>query len=156
MHTHSSAPVAPSALTNNPISAPATLHAAAQLSMLSPEEAPEALMGTSFTDQEKNHILAAVRRGRMRLVDMPVLDSAGVTGQTISVTTAGLTQSVVLTGQFQHLILPIAEAAQVTVAPLTIPHAPVLDIVAMTALGPEALPGMTALDQSIVLDVIVQ
>ncbi|MBS0983883.1 hypothetical protein [Gluconobacter cerinus] len=132
------------------------LQAAVQLSMLSAQNAPKALAATSFNAQQRSQILAAVQRGDMRLVEMPVLDAAGVTGQTVDVTVSGLTQRVVLTGKFQRLILPIAEAAQVTIDPVTMPHAPALTIGAMTALGPEALPSLTALSQRIVLGVIVQ
>lgn len=156
--THStSAPAALSSTSGNQTaSAASSLQADAQLSMIAPGEAPQALAGTSFTEQQKSRILAAVKRGDMRLVEMPVLDGAGVTGQTIDVTVSGLTQRIVLTGQFQRLVLPIAEAAQVTIDPVTMPHAPALIIGAMTALGPEALPSLTALNQRIVLGVIVQ
>ena len=156
--THStSAPAALSSTSGNQTASAAfSLQADAQLSMIAPGEAPQALAGTSFTEQQKSRILAAVKRGDMRLVEMPVLDGAGVTGQTIDVTVSGLTQRIVLTGQFQRLVLPIAEAAQVTIDPVTMPHAPALIIGAMTALGPEALPSLTALNQRIVLGVIVQ
>ncbi|MBS1049506.1 hypothetical protein QMA67_00615 [Gluconobacter japonicus] len=141
---------------NQTASAASTFQADAQLSMIAPGDAPKALAGTSFTEQQKSSILAAVRRGDMRLVEMPVLDGAGVTGQTVDVTVSGFTQRIVLTGKFQHLVLPIVEAAQVTIDPVTMPHAPALTIGALTALGPEALPSLTALTQRIVLDVIVQ
>ncbi|KXV32463.1 hypothetical protein AD940_15580 [Gluconobacter thailandicus] len=156
--THStSATAALSSTSGNPTaSAASTFQANAQLSMIAPGDAPKALAGTSFTEEQKSRIMAAVQRGDMRLVEMPVLDGAGVTGQTIDVTVSGLTQRIVLTGQFQRLVLPIAEAAQVTIDPVTMPHTPALIIGAMTALGPEALPSLTALNQRIVLDVIVQ
>lgn len=155
-HSTPTPPALSSPSGNQVASAASTFQAAAQLSMISPGEAPKALAGTSFTEQQKSSILAAVRRGDMRLVEMPVLDGAGVTGQTIDVTVSGFTQRIVLTGQFQHLVLPIVEAAQVTIDPVTMPHAPALTIGALTALGPEAMPSLTALTQRIVLDVIVQ
>ncbi|EHH68974.1 hypothetical protein [Gluconobacter morbifer] len=141
---------------NAPASNTPTLTAAAQLSMLPPAKARTALARTGFSADEQARILAAVKRGEMRLVEMPVLDAAGQVGQTIDVTVSGLTQRVVLTGKFQHLVLPIAEAGQITIAPVTMPHAPALTIGALTALGPEVLPSLTALDQRILLNVIVQ
>ena len=141
---------------NTSVASTTDMAAAAQLSMLPSSQAAKALARTSFNADQKARILAAVQRGEMRLVQMPVLDASGAAGQIIDVTTSGLTQRVVLTGKFQPLLLPIAVAGQVMVSPVTMPHAPALTIGAMTALGPEILPSLTALDQRIVLSVIVQ
>ena len=135
---------------------PAAQTAAVQLSMLSPAKAPSALAKSGFSPADRARILAAVKDGKMRLVEMPVLDASGAVGQTIDVTVSGLTQRVVLTGKFQHLVIPIVEAGQILIAPVSMPHAPALTIGALTALGPQALPALTTLDQRILLNVIVQ
>ncbi|QDH16550.1 hypothetical protein [Swingsia samuiensis] len=132
------------------------LRAVTQLSMILPENAPQALAKSRFSPTQQSMILAALKRGSMRLVEMPVLDAAGLSGQTIDISVAGLTQRITLTGHFQRVILPISEVGQVTITPVTAPHAPVLNIGAMTALGPEVLPSLTSLDQSIVLNILVQ
>ncbi|WP_408873922.1 hypothetical protein [Gluconobacter roseus] len=135
---------------------PAAQTAAVQLSMLSPAKAPSALAKSGFSPADRARILAAVKDGKMRLVEMPVLDASGAVGQTIDVTVSGLTQRVVLTGKFQHLVIPIVEAGQILIAPVSMPHAPALTIGALTALGPQALPALTTLDQRVLLNVIVQ
>lgn len=144
----SSAPGAPAA--------EAPLKAAAQLSMIAPDHAAKALSGSGFTPEQRAGILDAVKRGEMRLVAMPLLDTAGLAGQVVTVSTSGISQNVVLTGKFQRVVLPISKAGQVVIDPVSLPHAPALTIAAMTALGPELLPSLTALNQQIVLDVIVQ
>ncbi|MFT8346506.1 hypothetical protein [Gluconobacter oxydans] len=135
---------------------PAAQTAAVQLSMLPPAKAPAALAKSGFSPADRARILAAVKDGKMRLVEMPVLDASGAVGQTIDVTVSGLTQRVVLTGKFQHLVIPIVEAGQILIAPVSMPHAPALTIGALTALGPEALPALVTLDQRVLLNVIVQ
>ncbi|MBF0858552.1 hypothetical protein HKD24_04875 [Gluconobacter sp. LMG 31484] len=135
---------------------PAAQTAAVQLSMLSPAKAPSALAKSGFSPADRARILAAIKDGKMRLVEMPVLDASGAVGQTIDVTVSGLTQRVILTGKFQHLVIPIVEAGQILIAPVSMPHAPALTIGALTALGPQALPALTTLDQRVLLNVIVQ
>ncbi|GBQ93029.1 hypothetical protein [Gluconobacter albidus] len=135
---------------------PAAQTAAVQLSMLPPAKAPAALARSGFSPADRARILAAVKDGKMRLVEMPVLDASGAVGQSIDVTVSGLTQRIVLTGKFQHLVIPIVEAGQILIAPISIPHAPALIVGALTALGPEALPALTTLDQRVLLNVIVQ
>ncbi len=135
---------------------PAAQTAAVQLAMLPPAKAHAALAQSGFSPADRARILAAVKDGKMRLVEMPVLDASGAVGQTIDVTVSGLTQRIVLSGKFQHLVIPIVEAGQILIAPVSMPHAPALIVGALTALGPEALPALTTLDQRVLLNVIVQ
>ncbi|MBR0559983.1 hypothetical protein [Neokomagataea anthophila] len=132
------------------------LKAAAQLSMISLEQAPKALERTPFDPTTRTKIMAALQRGDMRLAQLPLLDDAGTPGQIIDVTSAGITQRIVLTGSFQPVLLPITTAGAVTITPITPPHNALLSIIAMTALGPQALPSLTGLNQAIELGVIVQ
>ena len=158
-YTHNTtAPPAPAIAppAQNTPAVPAAQTAAVQLSMLSPAKVPSALAKSGFSPADRARILAAVKDGKMRLVEMPVLDASGAVGQTIDVTVSGLTQRVVLTGKFQHLVIPIVEAGQILIAPVSMPHAPALTIGALTALGPQALPALTTLDQRVLLNVIVQ
>lgn len=130
--------------------------AAAQLSMISLEQAPKALEQAHFDPSNRAKIMAALQRGDMRLAQLPLLDDAGIPGQIIDVTSAGITQRIVLTGTFQPILLPITTAGSVSITPVTPPHHALLSIVAMTALGPEILPSLTGLNQAIELGVIVQ
>ena len=158
-YTHNTAtPPAPAMAppSQNVPAIPAAQTAAVQLSMLPPAKAPAALARSGFSPADRARILAAVKDGKMRLVEMPVLDASGAVGQSIDVTVSGLTQRIVLTGKFQHLVIPIVEAGQILIAPISIPHAPALIVGALTALGPEALPALTTLDQRVLLNVIVQ
>ena len=157
-YTHNTATPAPAVAppSQNVPAVPAAQTAAVQLSMLPPAKAPAALAKSGFSPADRARILAAVKDGKMRLVEMPVLDASGAVGQTIDVTVSGLTQRVILNGRFQHLIIPIVEAGQILIAPVSIPHAPALIVGALTALGPEALPALTTLDQRVLLNVIVQ
>lgn len=147
-------PMAP--LSQNSPAVPVAQTAAVQLSMLPTAKAPAALAKSGFSPDDQARILAAVKDGKMRLVEMPVLDASGAVGQIIDLTVSGLTQRVVLNGRFQHLVIPIAEAGQILIAPVSMPHAPALIVGALTAFGPEALPALTTLDQRVLLNVIVQ
>ncbi|GBR47052.1 hypothetical protein AA106556_1323 [Neokomagataea tanensis NBRC 106556] len=124
--------------------------------MLSLDQAPKALAQAPFDPTTRAKIMAALQRGDMRLAQLPLLDAAGTPGQIIDVTSAGITQRIVLTGSFQPVLLPITIAGAVTITPVTPPHNAALSIIAMTALGPQALPSFTALNQAIELGVIVQ
>nr|WP_294914941.1 hypothetical protein [uncultured Neokomagataea sp.] len=132
------------------------LQAATQLSMLSMDQAPKALEQSPFDPATRSKIMAALQRGDMRLAQLPLLDNAGTPGQIIDVTSAGITQRIILSGTFQPILLPITTAGAVTITPITPPHNALLSIIAMTALGPQALPSLTGLNQAIELGVIVQ
>lgn len=156
-HDRTNVPVlSASAPAESALAVPEAQTAAVQLSMMAPSAAPAALAKSGFSDPDRARILAAVKDGKMRLVEMPVLDASGAVGQTIDVTVSGMTQRVVLTGSFQHLVIPIVEAGQILITPVSMPHAPALIIGAMTALGPQALPALMTLDQRVLLNAIVQ
>ncbi|QDH25113.1 hypothetical protein D5366_07695 [Neokomagataea tanensis] len=135
---------------------PKPLPAAAQLSMLSLNDAPKALAASHFDSATRAKIMASLQRGDIRLAQLPLLDAAGVPGQVVDVTSAGITQRVVLSASFQPVVLPITTAGAVSITPVTAPHNALLSIIALTALGPEALPTLTGLNQAIELGVIVQ
>lgn len=158
-YTHNTAaPPAPAAAppSQSMPAVPAAQTVAVQLAMLPPAKAHAALAQSGFSPADRARILAAVKDGKMRLVEMPVLDASGAVGQTIDVTVSGLTQRIVLSGKFQHLVIPIIETGQILITPVSMPHAPALIVGALTALGPEALPALTSLDQRVLLNVIVQ
>lgn len=127
-----------------------------QLSMLSPNNAMHALQHSAFDATTRAQIAAALNRGDIRLAQLPVLDSLGLTGQSIDITTTGLTQRVILSGQFQPVLLPITTAGLVTITPATHLHSPGLSVTVLTALGPQMLPALTSQDQMLELNVIVQ
>ncbi|WP_147150697.1 hypothetical protein [Neoasaia chiangmaiensis] len=150
------APVSAQGATQNAASAKHTLHVGAQFSMIAPENAAQALKASHFSPDQQQDILAAVKRRDVRLVQMPIADATGQVGQVVSVSSAGLTQNVSLTGKLQSVLLPIRDVGEVTLTPVTTPRPGGMQVVALSALGPELLPNLSALDQQLILDVIVQ
>lgn len=132
------------------------VHAAAQFAMIAPENAAQLLRHSNFTPDQQQSILAAVKRRDMRLVQMPIADASGQVGQTMNVSSAGLSQNVVLTGKLQSVLLPIRDIGEVSLTPVTVPRPGGIQVVALSALGPELLPNLSSLDQQVILDVIVQ
>ncbi|MDL2170328.1 MULTISPECIES: hypothetical protein [Asaia] len=131
-------------------------HLGAQFALIAPGQAPSALAHSGFDTQQRANILAAVKNRRMRLVRMPIAQIAGLPGQSIAITSGGLTQRLTLKPELQAVVLPIYLAGEVTISPLTQPPAGGLETGILTALGAQVLPTLASLDQQIVLDVIVQ
>ncbi|GBR09162.1 hypothetical protein HW511_02700 [Asaia siamensis] len=132
------------------------IHLGAQFALIGAGQAPAALARSGFDGQQKTEILAAVKNRRMRLVRMPIAQIAGIPGQTVSITSGGITQKLMLKPELQAVVLPIYLAGEVTITPITPPPAGGLQTGILTALGPQVLPTLARLDQQIVLDVIVQ
>lgn len=139
-----------------PPATPAAVHAASQFAMIAPEKAAAALKHSSLTPSQQSTILAAVKRRDVRLVAMPLADATGQTGQTVTVSSAGITQTVVLSAKPKGVLLPIRDVGEVMIAPVTTPQADGMHIVALTALGPQMLPTLASTNQQLILDVIVQ
>ncbi|AOX19135.1 hypothetical protein [Kozakia baliensis] len=154
---HKTTPAQSAQIANQTPAAPhQPIHAAAQFAMIAPENAARALQKSRFSQDQRAQILAAVKRRDVRLVEMPVADASGQVGQAVSISSAGITQTVVLTGKLQSVLLPIRNAGEVTVTPVTQPRTGGLQTGVLTALGPEVLPTLSSLAQQIILDVIVQ
>lgn len=132
------------------------MHRGAEFALILPKQAPAALAGSSFDSQQKAEIIAAVKNRRMRLVRMPIAQIAGVPGQSVAITSGGMTQKLILRPELQAVVLPIYLAGEVTITPITPPPAGGLQTGILTALGAQVLPTLARLDQQIVLDVIVQ
>ncbi|MCQ9154420.1 hypothetical protein JZX93_02380 [Acidomonas methanolica] len=143
-----------------PTPRPAT-HVGAQFSMIAPENAPAALRHSGLTPDQQRTILAAVKRREVRLVNMPLADATGLTGKTVVVSSAGIAQTVVLGPAPKSVLLPIRDIGEVLITPVGPPGATHtiadgVQMVALTALGPQLLPTLPSTDQQLVLDVIVQ
>lgn len=90
------------------------LEGAFPLSMLPPDEAVRAVARSSFSNQQKPALLAALKENRVRLAAMPLADAAGHTGQLLTVSGGGFTQQVVLGPKAKAVLLPIAQEGIVT------------------------------------------
>jgi|GEM_PF-3326244 len=135
---------------------PQVQHAAAQLAMIDPAHAEAALRHSPFPADQQANILAAVKRGELRLVNMPVFDPQGIPGNIITISSAGLSQRVVLSGKPQQVLLPIQTAGEVDITPVTTPGPTGLAVGAIFAMGPTVLPAFNAPNQMLALDVFVQ
>ncbi|GBQ10291.1 hypothetical protein AA21291_0380 [Swaminathania salitolerans LMG 21291] len=135
---------------------PDATHLGAQLALVPTSQVKAALATTGFSSQQKTDILAAVKNRRMRLVRMPIAQIAGPVGQSVTITSGGMRQSLLLRPTLQSVVLPIYLAGEVMINPTTPPPVGGLETGILTALGPQLLPRFTSLDQQLVLDVIVQ
>lgn len=90
------------------------LEGALTLSMLPPDEAARAIARSSFPEQQKPALLAALKDNRIRLAAMPLADATGSTGQVLTVSGGGLSQQVILGPRMKAVLLPIVHEGTVT------------------------------------------
>ncbi|NPC88782.1 hypothetical protein HNH97_07660 [Gluconacetobacter entanii] len=125
-----------------------------EMPMIAPDRATDMLQFTSFDINQKNAILAALKRHEIVLAEMPLYDM-GTGSSVVSVESMGLTQIVHLTGQPRTVVLPIRIAGEVTIRPVSDPGATGLHAGAIFVPGPTSLPVLYK-DGQLVIGVVVQ
>lgn len=125
-----------------------------EMPMIAPDRAADMLQFTSFDINQKNAILAALKRHEIVLAEMPLYDM-GTGSSVVSVESMGLTQMVHLTGQPRTVVLPIRIAGEVTIRPVSDPGATGLHAGAIFVPGPTPLPVLYK-DGQLVIGVVVQ
>ncbi|MCX5613687.1 hypothetical protein [Bombella saccharophila] len=84
------------------------------LSMLPPHEAENALASSTIPNNQKPALLAALKDNRIRLAALPLVDANQQTGQSLTVSTAGFTQHVILGPRPRTVLLPISQQGVIT------------------------------------------
>ncbi|RBM06412.1 hypothetical protein [Novacetimonas cocois] len=125
-----------------------------EMPMIAPERAADMLQFTSFDINQKNAILAALKRHEIVLAEMPLYDM-GTGSSVVSVESMGLTQIVHLTGRPRTVVLPIRIAGEVTIRAVNDPGAAGLHAGAIFVPGPTPLPVLYK-DGQLVIGVVVQ
>ncbi|MBB2174734.1 hypothetical protein [Gluconacetobacter johannae] len=131
-----------------------SLTAVEQFAMVSPDNAPQALLQSGLTPDQQATVLAGIRRREYRLVRMPIYDEAG-TGGVVTVRSGGIAQTVPLGAQPRVVLLPIRMSGEVDIMPVADPGPAGVAPGAITVLGPTPLPVIHR-DEMLVLNVIVQ
>lgn len=125
------------------------------LNLIAPQNAEQALAGSSFSAQQQADILAAVKRRDVRLVAMPVYDATGA-GGTITLVCGPWQQSVGLTAKPTTVILPISMSGNVDIIPSAPPGPAGIGSGAITVFGPQPLPVLYKQGDTLALTVIAQ
>ncbi|MFT9251971.1 MAG: hypothetical protein ABF567_02725 [Acetobacter okinawensis] len=125
------------------------------LNVIAPQNAAQALAGSSFSAQQQTDILAAVKRRDVRLVAMPVYDATGAGGM-ITLVCGPWQQSVGLTTKPTTVILPISMSGNVDIIPSAAPGPAGIGSGAITVFGPQALPVLYKQGDTLALTVIAQ
>jgi hypothetical protein len=125
------------------------------LNVIAPQNAAQALAGSSFSAQQQADILAAVKRRDVRLVAMPVYDATGAGGM-ITLVCGPWQQSVGLTARPTTVILPISMSGHVDIIPTAPPGPAGIGSGAITVFGPMPLPVLYKQGDTLALTVIAQ
>ncbi|MCP1242338.1 hypothetical protein GOB86_07035 [Acetobacter lambici] len=125
------------------------------LNVIAPQNAEQALAGSSFSAQQRADILAAVKRRDVRLVAMPVYDATGAGGM-ITLVCGPWQQTVGLTPKPTTVILPISMSGNVDIIPSAPPGPTGVGSGAITVFGPQALPVLYKQGDTLALTVIAQ
>jgi len=154
--TSPAAAIQPGQSTPEPEIRPDAMHFDVQFALIPTDKTETALASTGFDSQQRAQIMALVKERRMRLVRMPIAQVAGVVGQSVTITSGGLRQDLLLKPDLQSVVVPIYLAGEIAIDPVAAPPRGGLGTGILTTLGPRILPLLTNFNQQIVLDVAVQ
>lgn len=157
-------PFQPGTELSGPEATPNSLGRGLTLSGVASDAAPALLERSHFSKQQQNSILAALKENRLRLAVLPVADASGLTGQALTLSSGSLTQTVVLSGQFQLVPLPLDQAGLISfqwASPpqktKNMPAAEGLSVASVNSFrAVEVLPPLTRAHPQLTVPVIVQ
>ncbi len=112
-----------------------------ELGLLPAPAGPEEVAAMGLPPSEAATLADAVRRGRLRLVRLPLFDAGPGTGGSVQVSSAGYTRLVALTRQPVAVTLPIGRVGTVSLRDAG-PGG--IDVGALTLSGPVQLPTLAA------------